>query len=61
MLNIDNSIKFKCSEALDQVAQRDDGCSIPGDTKGQAELGSEWPALDVGVPVYCRDVGLDGL
>jgi len=29
------------SEALEQVAQRGSGCSIPGDTQGQAEQNSE--------------------
>ena len=28
-------------EALEQIAQRGDGCPTPGDTKGQAGRGSE--------------------
>ena len=31
----------KGGEALAQVAQRHSGCSVPGNTKGQAEQGSE--------------------
>ena len=49
------------SEALAQVAQRGDGCSISGDAQGQAGQGHEHPALAVGVPVHCRGFGLDGL
>ena len=49
----------KGNEAL--VAQRGDGCSVPGDIQGQAGQGSEHPDLAVGVPVHYRGVGLDGL
>jgi len=28
-------------DALAQVAQKGDGCPIPGDIQGQAEMGSE--------------------
>lgn len=34
--------------------------SIPGDGQGQAGQGSERPDGDVGVPVPCRGVRLDG-
>ena len=34
---------------------------ILGDIQGQAGQGSEQPALAVGVPAHCREVGLDGL
>ena len=37
----------KSSEAPEQVAQRGGGCSIPGDTEGQAGLSSEQPDLAV--------------
>ena len=47
--------------ALRQVAQRGGGCPIPGDTQGQAGWGSEQPDVAVGVPVHCREVGLDVL
>ena len=36
-------------------------CPIPGDIKGQVGRGSEQPDLAVGVPVYCRGVGLGDL
>ena len=42
------------SEALEQIAQRGGGCSIPGDIHGQAGLGSEQPNLAVGGPILCR-------
>ena len=51
----------KSSEALEQVAQRSGGCSIPGDIQGQAGWGSEQPDPAIGVPVHCRVVGLDDL
>jgi len=47
--------------ALEQVAQRSDGCPVSGDMQGQAGQGSEQPDLAVGVPVQCRGVGLDDL
>jgi len=34
---------------------------IPRDIQGQAGLGSECPDLAVGVPIYCKGVGLDDL
>ena len=40
-------------EALEQVAQRRDGCPTHEDIQGQAEWVSEQPDLDVGVPVHC--------
>jgi len=46
---------------LEQVAQRGGGCSIPGDSQGQARQGSGQPDVSVGVPSHCRGVGLDGL
>lgn len=39
------------SEAVALVAQRGGGCSVLGDTEGQAGWGSEQPALAAGVPV----------
>ena len=48
-------------ETLAQAAQRGDGCSILGDTQGQAGWGSEQPDIAVGVPVHCRAVGQCGL
>ena len=48
-------------EALAQVTQRCGGCSVPGDTQGQAGWGSEHPDRAVGVPVHCRGIGLDVL
>ena len=44
-----------------QVAQRGDGCPVPGDTQDQTGWGSEQPDLTVGVPVHCRGVGLEDL
>jgi len=37
------------------------GCSVPGNIRSQAGLGSQQPDLDVGVPVHCQGVELDGL
>ena len=49
----------KCSEGLEQVAQRCDRCLNTGDIKDQAGWGTEQPDCAVGVPVHCRRVGLD--
>ena len=49
----------KSGEALEQVAQRGDGCPVPQDIQGQARRGSEQAALAVGV--HCRGVGPDDL
>ena len=46
----------KSGEALEQVAQRCDGCALPGNIQGQAGWGSEQLDLAVGVPVHCRGV-----
>jgi len=46
-------------EKLEQVAQRGGGCPTPGDIQGQAGWGSEQLDLAVGVPVHCREVGLN--
>ena len=46
-------------EALEWVAQRGNGCLVPGDIQCQAKWGSEQPDLAVGVPFHCRGVGLD--
>lgn len=51
----------KGGEALELVAQRGGGSSIPGDTKGRAGQGSEQPDLAVRDPVHCGGAGLDGL
>ena len=51
----------KSDEALELVAWRGGGCSVPGDLQGQAGRGSEQPDVDVGVPVHCRGVGLNGI
>lgn len=40
-----------------QVAQRGDGCSVPGDNQGQAGQCSD---LAIGVSDHCGGVGLDG-
>ena len=34
---------------------------MPGDTQGQAGQGSEQTDTVVGVPVCCKELGLDGL
>ena len=46
-------------EALEQAAQRDGGCPVPGDTQGQAGRGAEQHDVALGVPVQWRRVGLD--
>ena len=51
----------KGTEALVQVAQREGGDLVPGDTQGWEGQGSEQPHVAVGVPVPFRGVGLDGL
>ena len=43
-------------EALEQVAQGDCGCPIPGGTQGQAGCGSGQPGLVVGDPAHSRRV-----
>lgn len=37
------------------------GCLIIGSVQGQVGLGFVQTGLMEGVPVYCREVGLDGL
>jgi len=41
---------------LEQVAQEDCGCSIPGGIQGQAGCGSGQPGLVVGDPAHSRRV-----
>jgi len=48
-------------ETLELVAQRCDGCPIPGDIQGWAGSGSEQPDVAVGVTVDCRAAELDDL
>jgi len=48
-------------EAQEQVAQRGDGCPVPGGIQGQAEPSFKQPDWAVGVPVHFRAVELDGL
>ena len=48
-------------EAVEQVAQRSGGSPILGDNQGHAGWGSQQPDLVVGVPVQCREVGLNDL
>jgi len=42
--------------SLEQVAQGDCGCPIPGGTQGQAGCGSGQPGLLVGDPAHGRGV-----
>jgi len=49
------SRNYQC--LLEQVARRDGGCPIPGNTEGQAGQCSEHPDGAVGVPVPWRGVG----
>ena len=51
----------KSSEEQEQVAQRCDGYSIPGNIQSWAGWDSEQPDLVVDVPVHCKGVGLEGL
>ena len=51
----------KGDEALEQVAQRCGGCTIPGVIQDQAGWGTEQRDRSVGVPVHCRRVELDDL
>ena len=44
---------------LEQVAQRDGRCLIPGNLEGQVGQGSEQPDLVEDVPAHCRAVGLE--
>ena len=60
--NVQKSFKFdwieekrffsKCSETLEQVAQRGGGCPVLGDMQTKAGPGSEY--LDLDVPLHCR-------
>ena len=52
---------MRVCEALKQIAQRGDGCPVPGDIQGQDGQGSEHPDLTVGVPVHCGGVVLDDI
>ena len=52
---------YKGGEALAHVAQKGGECPVFGDTQGLAGPGFEQPDLTIGVPVHCREVGLDGL
>jgi len=45
-------------EALEQVAQRSCGCSLPGSVQGQAGWGFEKPGLVEGVPAHGKGVGM---
>jgi len=46
---------------LEQVAQKDCGCPLPGDIQGQAGWGSEQRGLEGDVPAYRSVLELDGL
>jgi len=46
-------------ETLEQVAERNCGCFMPGTIQGQAGQGSEQPGLIEDVPTSCRGAGLD--
>lgn len=48
-------------KALELVAQRSCGCSVPRDIQGHAKWCSEQPDLAVGVSVHFKGVGLDDL
>ena len=48
-------------EALEAVAQRSCGCSIPGRVQGQVGRGLEQPGLVEGVPAHGRGVELGDL
>ena len=48
-------------ETLEQAAQRDGRCPIPGNIQGQIGQGSEQPDLVEDVAAYCRGIGLDDL
>ena len=48
-------------ETLEQVAQRDCGCPLPGSVQRQAGWGCEQPGLEGGVPAYSRGLELGDL
>jgi len=48
-------------ETIEQVAQRDGRCPIPGNIQGQAGSGSEQPDLVEDVSAHGTGVGLDDL
>ena len=54
------SDKMKGIKLLNALLGKKSSDSIPGDGQGQAGQGSEQPDGDVGVPVPCRGVRLDG-
>jgi len=51
----------KCSEILEEIAQRGGRCPATANILGQAGRGSEQPDLPESVPAHCREVGLDDL
>jgi len=50
---------FESGETLEQDAQSNCGCPLPGRVQGQAGRGSEQPGLVEGVPAHGGGVGLD--
>ena len=48
--------KLSC-DTLEQVAQRDCGCPIPGGIQGQVGCGSGQPGLVIGEPAQSQGVG----
>ena len=48
-------------KTLEQVSQRNCGCSIPGSVQGQVGWGFEQPGIVEDVPAHGRGVGLDDL
>ena len=54
-------LRCEGGEALEGLAQRGCGCSLPGSVQGQAGWGFEQPGLVEGVPAHGRGLELDDL
>ena len=51
-----SSVEEEGGDALEQVAQGDCGCPIPGGIQGQSGYGSGQPGLVTGDPAHSRGV-----
>ena len=60
-IQLENHNTVSVGETLEQAAQREGRCPIPGNVQGQVGRGSEQPDLAEDGPAHCRGVGLDDL
>ena len=52
---------YKGSESLEQIAWRGGRRPVLGNSQGQVGTGSDQLDRAVGVPLHCKEVGLDDL